>query len=573
MEVIIRKPLSRMSTMFAVGAAVFLVMVTRWRLKGERIRRRKRKKDRSVNIGAVFGMDVGGTLAKIVFFEKNMNTESAKLSNDSKLQTSNDDSSSSDSDSSNEHINCLDNNICHKKSNSDSNLNSNGNSNGCVPMRRNSRSLEHLDEPDHQMALQQLYAYMEHPSSHKRRERSGMFRDDTLAFYSSSLGGWIHFLRFETRNMISMMDFISSTSITENIHTIGCTGGGAHKYAKEFSERLDITLQSTDEMSSLIRGMHFALTQSSEECYTYRHIGAGSSDILGNRPARSPLSPSLPSPHPTHEPCDSTNSNGSTIGSNSSRTNGHGQGKEKDKSLWNQDVKEYMKKVILNDIDTTQQFPYLVVNIGSGVSILKVTGPGAFERVSGSSLGGGTYWGLCRLLTRCASYEEVLSKAESGDNTEIDMLVKDIYGGDYENMNLSGTMVASSFGKFVMKDTPKEGLKEEDIAISLLMMITNNIGQVSYLNAKLHGCSKIFFVGSFLRHNSISCRRLAFAIHFWSKGEMEALFLHHEGYFGALGTFLQCAYGANVDNILATKSSKTSYNNKEKSNGADENGG
>ena len=26
----------------------------------------------------------------------------------------------------------------------------------------------------------------------------------------------------------------------DNIHTIGCTGGGSHKYAKEFSEHLGL---------------------------------------------------------------------------------------------------------------------------------------------------------------------------------------------------------------------------------------------------------------------------------------------------------------------------------------------
>jgi pantothenate kinase len=31
---------------------------------------------------------------------------------------------------------------------------------------------------------------------------------------------------------------------------------------------------------------------------------------------------------------------------------------------------------------------------------------------------------------------------------------------------------------------------------------------------------------------------------------MEALFLVHEGYFGALGTFLQSAFGEDVDKIL-----------------------
>merc|ERR1711991_733141 len=50
--------------------------------------------------------------------------------------------------------------------------------------------------------------------------------------------------------------------------------------------------------------------------------------------------------------------------------------------------------------------------------------------------------------------------------------------------------------------------------------------------------------------NDISCKRLAFAIDFWSKGSMEALFLEHEGYFGALGTFLQSAFGADVDTVL-----------------------
>jgi type II pantothenate kinase len=42
----------------------------------------------------------------------------------------------------------------------------------------------------------------------------------------------------------------------------------------------------------------------------------------------------------------------------------------------------------------------------------------------------GTYWGLCRLLTKCESYEEVLDFAERGDASVVDMLVKDIYGGD-----------------------------------------------------------------------------------------------------------------------------------------------
>ena len=55
-------------------------------------------------------------------------------------------------------------------------------------------------------------------------------------------------------------------------------------------------------------------------------------------------------------------------------------------------------------------------------------------------------------------------------NTNISLHVDD-------GMNLSGSMVASSFGKLVMKESPRDGVKEEDLAIALLMMITNNIGE------------------------------------------------------------------------------------------------
>ncbi|CAH8634546.1 unnamed protein product [Heterobilharzia americana] len=44
-------------------------------------------------------------------------------------------------------------------------------------------------------------------------------------------------------------------------------------------------------------------------------------------------------------------------------------------------------------------FPFLLVNVGSGVSILKVESPTSYQRVGGSSIGGGTFWGLGTLLS------------------------------------------------------------------------------------------------------------------------------------------------------------------------------
>lgn len=72
--------------------------------------------------------------------------------------------------------------------------------------------------------------------------------------------------------------------------------------------------------------------------------------------------------------------------------------------------------------------PYLLVNIGSGISILRVDGPKKYNRVGGSSLGGATFLALTKLLTKATTFNEALELAESGDSTKVDMLVRDIYG-------------------------------------------------------------------------------------------------------------------------------------------------
>lgn len=95
--------------------------------------------------------------------------------------------------------------------------------------------------------------------------------------------------------------------------------------------------------------------------------------------------------------------------------------------------------------DFSSPYPFLIVNIGSGVSVLAVYGPNDYKRVSGTSIGGGTFLGLCCLLTGCNTFEEAIELATSGDHTKVDKLVKDIYGGDYERFGLPGDLVASRY--------------------------------------------------------------------------------------------------------------------------------
>nr|XP_034899721.1 pantothenate kinase 1-like isoform X2 [Populus alba] len=190
-------------------------------------------------------------------------------------------------------------------------------------------------------------------------------------------------------------------------------------------------------------------------------------------------------------------------------------------------------------IDHNDLYPYLLVNIGSGVSMIKVDGDGKFERVSGTSVGGGTFWGLGKLLTKCQSFDELLELSHRGDNRAIDTLVGDIYGGmDYSKIGLLSTTIASSFGKATSHNKDLEDYKPEDISRSLLRMISNNIGQISYLNALRFGLKRIIFGGFFIRSHSYTMDTIAVAVHFWSKGEAKAMFLRHEGFLGALGAFM-----------------------------------
>uniref|UniRef100_A0A182WEE9 pantothenate kinase n=1 Tax=Anopheles minimus TaxID=112268 RepID=A0A182WEE9_9DIPT len=188
--------------------------------------------------------------------------------------------------------------------------------------------------------------------------------------------------------------------------------------------------------------------------------------------------------------------------------------------------------------DFSQPYPFILVNVGSGVSVLAVRGPDNYKRISGTSLGGGTFLGLCCLLTGCETFEEAIQLATKGDHKKVDKLVKDIYGGDYERFGLPGELVASSFGQMHLQER-RQSVSKEDLAHAILVTITNNIGSIARMCASNEKIEKVVFVGNFLRVNPISMKLLAYAMDYWSKGTLKALFLEHEGYFGAVGCLLQ----------------------------------
>ncbi|XP_048365699.1 pantothenate kinase 2, mitochondrial [Sphaerodactylus townsendi] len=286
--------------------------------------------------------------------------------------------------------------------------------------------------------------------------------------------GNLHFIRFPTHDMPAFIQ-MSSEKHFSSLHTTLCaTGGGAYKFEQDFRTVGDLQLCKLDELDCLVRGILYI-------------------DSVG--------------------------------------FNGHSECYY----FENPTDSEKCQKLPFN---LENPYPLLLVNIGSGVSILAVYSKDNYKRVTGTSLGGGTFFGLCCLLTGCSTFEEALEMASHGDSTKVDKLVRDIYGGDYERFGLPGWAVASSFGNMMSKEK-RESASKEDLARAALITITNNIGSIARMCALNENINRVVFVGNFLRINTISMKFLAYALDYWSKGQLKAFFLEHEGYFGAVGAFLE----------------------------------
>ncbi|KRX04741.1 hypothetical protein PPERSA_11797 [Pseudocohnilembus persalinus] len=199
-------------------------------------------------------------------------------------------------------------------------------------------------------------------------------------------------------------------------------------------------------------------------------------------------------------------------------------------------------------------FPLILVQIGSGVSILKVKNKDEFERVSGTSLGGNVFLGIAHLLTGNNNFNQALKKASIGNNRNIDLFVSDIYK-QIQSVpeDIYGDSLCVSFGR--VKQMLKEGkeIKTEDLLQSALQMVAFNISQIAFLVARIHKIDHIFFTGYFIKNHTDTIGCIEEAVNYFSKSQEQnkkAFFLKHDGFLGALGSF----YVAATDSKIKFKS-------------------
>ena len=225
-----------------------------------------------------------------------------------------------------------------------------------------------------------------------------------LSVYAPELRGNLHFFVFETRYVSDVIDFMGKHCprgrSRETPVSLRATGGGAYKHAADL-RRIGFSLDLEDEMSAMVAGLNFLLTRVRGEVFrlnmdSYAHQSSPSATPAACAELARNYVPVLEPPE-----------------------------------------------------------HYLYVSIGSGVSILEVHSGGSegvtrYRRVGGSSIGGSSFWGLVSLLTACSSFDEVIRLTESGTSSNVDMLVGDIYGGDCDTIGLKANVIAASFGKVTM---------------------------------------------------------------------------------------------------------------------------
>lgn len=193
-------------------------------------------------------------------------------------------------------------------------------------------------------------------------------------------------------------------------------------------------------------------------------------------------------------------------------------------------IKYNVERLFTQIVTLERTYPYFIVNIGSGISIVKVISEDSFERVTGTSIGGGTVYGLANSIMDLDSFDDLMAQCDIGTNCV------DSFEHGHLSDNPHPWGLKASFGAY------QGDARHEDSARSIADMVSYNIGQIAYLVAKLHGVKRLFFTGFYTSNYRVTMDATAAAIDFMAKSNkeepMEVLVPLFGSYAGVLGCFL-----------------------------------
>jgi len=305
----------------------------------------------------------------------------------------------------------------------------------------------------------------------------------------------------------------------EKPEALNISGGGAFKYYSLISETFHIKVNKVDELKALLFGNILMNEYNSIYFLEEEHSQSSFSKLRNS--LKDEYSNMVKSSEDLKENHKDDSNQSKTL--------------QTFKNLYQLDYKKINSKTEFN-------FPHIIINIGSGVSIVKVNNEESFERIGGTMCGGGTLLGLSKLLLDVDDFNDILELAKKGNHRNLDLLVSDIYGyritdsnGEVMN-NLDLDVLASSFGKVnqILKNDAGHKFEKEDLAQSLLILICFQIAQLGYLFAKRERINHIFYYGTFSKKNSYTIDLLNFGTLFWGK-DIKCHFNEFDGFLGSIG--------------------------------------
>ncbi|WP_332651279.1 type II pantothenate kinase [Lysinibacillus sp. 54212] len=172
----------------------------------------------------------------------------------------------------------------------------------------------------------------------------------------------------------------------------------------------------------------------------------------------------------------------------------------------------------------------IITNIGTGTSIHYMDG-NSHSRVSGTGMGGGTLVGLSTLLTGVRDFNEIKTLAATGNRSDIDLLVQDIYLG--MDMPLDGKLTASNFGKVGI--TEEINYNKNDVLATVQGLVGEVITTLSIQVAEERKADYIVYIGSTLTSNEHLKKVIS---HYTILKKHTPIFLKDCGFSGAVGALL-----------------------------------
>jgi type II pantothenate kinase len=129
----------------------------------------------------------------------------------------------------------------------------------------------------------------------------------------------------------------------------------------------------------------------------------------------------------------------------------------------------------------------IIANIGTGTAIIEANKRG-ISHFGGSGVGGGTIIGLAKKLLPTAEFAGIINLAQTGDLSQVDLLVEDIMDTDISFLNKETTV--ANFGKM------SDDAGNEDIALAIINMVYQVIGVLSVFAARAKNIKQVIVTGN-----------------------------------------------------------------------------